>query len=265
MSKYDPYFLTSQVYDKSYTLKINVIDVEFVFTIKYNDSMTDYLLDDILLTRYLEELIKMFYKVGVERRGKVNIDYYPHKNRKRLPVKKNYVIGVEHVNSGYCYVNSGENDTNIVIFRKEEFFKVLVHELIHLYKLIPNDNDLDNYINLKYKLDNYILTNESLVELNALLYNCIIIHKLTNKDLQKLIIKEYKWSSNVLSNIIRYYGSLKNWKENSNVFAYYYVKKYLLEYLIKNSNFLRLDINTYFRKNISLRMTINDVNNFKIT
>lgn len=266
MSRYDPYFLTSQVYDKSYTLKINVIDVEFVFTVKYNDSMVDYLLNDTLLTRYLEELIKLFYEVdGLERRRRVNIDYYPHKNKKRLPSQKNYTIGVQHVNSGYCYVNSGEYDTNIVIFRKEEFFKVLVHELIHLYKLVPNDNDFDNYINLKYKLDNYILTNESLVELNALLYNCIIIHKLTGHDLQKLIIKEYKWSSSVLSNIIRYYGSLNDWKENSNVFAYYYVKKFLLEYLMRKSKILRLDINSYFRKNNSLRMTINDVNNFKIT
>jgi len=266
MGVYDPYFLTSQVYDKLYTLKIYIKDVEFVFDVRYNDKMSDYVLDKRLLIMYLEELIKLFYEVdGVERRRRVNIDYYPHKNRKKLPLKKNLTIGVEHVNSGYCYVNSGEQDTNIVIFRTEEFFKVLVHELIHLYKIVPNDNDFDNHINLKYKLNNYILTNESLVEINALIYNCIIIHKLTGKDLNNLISKEYRWSSNVLSNILKYYGSLNNWKENSNVFAYYYLKTLLLAFVMRKTKISQLYINNSFRKNNSLKMTINDVNIFKIT
>ena len=250
-------------------MELDIMDVKFVFNIKYNDKLSGFKFERYLLERYLTELLKLFYEVeGLERRSQVNVDYYPHKHKKRLPTRKKEPIGVEHANSGYCYVNSSEGDTNIVIFREEEFYKVLVHELIHLYKIVPYDTEFDNLINSKYGLTTHIITNESLVELVALIYNCIIINILTGKNdmrnFSNLIFKEKAWSSYVLSNIFKHYGrSIKNWKENTNVFAYYYVKKELLDYVTNNYKSTRSIIIP--NKNNSLRMTINDVTKFKIT
>jgi hypothetical protein len=54
----------------------------------------------------------------------INVDIYLTDNKKKLP-SKGTSITADNVNSGYT------NFTNIVLYRKEEILKVLVHELAH--------------------------------------------------------------------------------------------------------------------------------------
>ena len=66
---------------------------------------------------------------------------------KREMPKKGEIIGAKHVNGGFCYgcTRSG----TVVILRKEEWFKVFVHELIHNF-------GVDDYF---FKLGNNIYKN----------------------------------------------------------------------------------------------------------
>jgi hypothetical protein len=57
--------------------------------------------------------------------------------KKRLPENKSEVIGPVNANTGYTYRCEKKNE--IVIYREEEWFKVLLHETIHAF-----GNDFDN-------------------------------------------------------------------------------------------------------------------------
>jgi hypothetical protein len=57
--------------------------------------------------------------------------------KKRLPENKSEVIGPVNANTGYTYRCEKKNE--IVIYRQEEWFKVLLHETMHAF-----GNDFDN-------------------------------------------------------------------------------------------------------------------------
>jgi len=63
----------------------------------------------------------------------LHIFMYHTPYHKTIPKTKTEIIGTEHINSAYTTscVQNGE----VVIFRKEEWFKVFVHETMHIYGL----------------------------------------------------------------------------------------------------------------------------------
>ncbi len=70
--------------------------------------------------------------------------------KKELPGNKSEVIGPVNANTGYTYRCEKKNE--IVIYRKEEWFKVLIHETIHAFgnDFEPeHDNNDDDMIYLK--------------------------------------------------------------------------------------------------------------------
>ena len=60
--------------------------------------------------------------------------------KKRFPDKAGEVFESEHVNTGMSYHCAKTND--IVVFRKEEWFKVLIHESFHAFGLSFTDSDM---------------------------------------------------------------------------------------------------------------------------
>ena len=61
----------------------------------------------------------------------LNLYFYMTPFKKYLPT--NDILGPKHVNSGYSSIGTREGE--IVIFRKEEWFKVLIHETFHSFGL----------------------------------------------------------------------------------------------------------------------------------
>ena len=70
----------------------------------------------------------------------LNIYMYMTDFKKRFPIKKGEVIDTEHANTGMSYHCSTTND--IVVYRKEEWFKVLIHESFHAFGLSFIENDM---------------------------------------------------------------------------------------------------------------------------
>jgi len=76
----------------------------------------------------------------------LNIYVYLTEILKILPDKKNDDIKKEHVNTGFTYTCLKKN--SIIIYRKEEWYKVFIHETFHNLKL--DFSNMSNYNTRKY-------------------------------------------------------------------------------------------------------------------
>lgn len=216
---------------------------------------------------YIKELLKEIYMLTDIRKKQINIEYHPTNKKKLFPMKDNKVLQVSNINSGVSFPYSDENETNIIIYRKEEFYKVLTHEMLHLYQVIPEEEELERKIIEFYpKLYNTININETFVELNAMLINIKIISKLTGDDEKHLMKKECNWSKNQYENILKFFGikstddvNVKFNEKGTHAFSYY-----ILKWLYFNQ-IACMNIETkQFKNKNSLRMTINDIENYKL-
>lgn len=274
MYDYLPEFVKKFNGNKHEKVKI-VIDVnpivEIEFVIRSNNSKHN-LRNTELCKKYLKELMNEIYKNTKLRRKKIIIEYYPTKNSKKLPKSKNTILKVESINSGLSYPYSRDGNVNIIIYRQEEFFKVLTHEMLHIYHVVPEDYNLELKIKRMYpNLFRTITLNEALVELNAMLINISIIGRLTNNDMEKMLKDEFLWSKkqceklkehfNIKANTVKSIND--NFKEEgTHAFSYYLLKYSFFETLFLQENkkqVSKLNLN----KN-SLRMTINDIENIKV-
>lgn len=176
------------------------------------------------------------------------------------------ILGPDNCNSG---VTSDEE--YILIWRKEEMFKVLIHELIHFYKLDFSDiifkksyenkiKSYDNSISSKHCVKNVndqIIFNEAYCETLATLINCIIYSIHNNSNLKKTINIEIQHSIKQTAKILNHFNfksaddffdndscSVKL-MESTNVFAYYIIKSQLLY------NYKKFKKITNEKKNIS--------------
>jgi len=70
----------------------------------------------------------------------LNIFIYMTKFKKRFPLVKGEAFDTEHANTGMAYHCAKTND--IVVYRKEEWFKVLIHESFHAFGLSFIESDM---------------------------------------------------------------------------------------------------------------------------
>ena len=214
------------------------------------------------------------------------IDIYLTPFKKFLPKNNNDDIYPFNINSGFsshgCYKNK-----RIVIFRDEEWFKVLIHEVIHTYNLdfsINNNYELKNQLKNFYKIDSIYDINETYTESWARILNIIFYcffeerkenSKIKNKNrffilLNKIIIIEQKFYFDQIKKIVNIvYDS--EYKEITNMFCYYILTycimknyKIFLKWCYNNNKNL---INfTKTKKNINLFIELleNNYNNMNI-
>lgn len=175
-------------------------------------------------------------------------------NEKKF-IKNDKILGRDNVNSG-----STSNRYFIQIWRKEEMFKVLIHEIIHQlcydikydYKII---NEINEIIKNKLNIDknSMVLINEAYVDtLTIILHTIYITHFLKKRNLfEKLLLCEIYFSLYQCSKIIRHY-KLKNFeelfienqkknkiKQKTSVFSYYIIKSILLFNLDRFLDFIK--------------------------
>ncbi len=119
--------------------------------------------------------------------------------------------GIENVNSGFTYACSPESE--ICVYRKEEWFKVFIHETIHSFSL-----DATSYSTVDILGHRAVLLNETYCEMWAEIWYILFIcggkveNATTLLDIQRLF-------SAYQSEKVRNLGD-----EKQNVFAYYVAK-----------------------------------------
>lgn len=143
-------------------------------------------------------------------------------------------IGPEHVNSAYTFAcrNSKSPELEIVIYREEEWQKVLFHELMHTYSL---DIGMDTAFmkrrlsNIFNGLDcNFNLT-EAYCEFWARTIWTAVISKGNVKQQISLLDKQQEWAIRQASNVlVRMSQRLKSCYESTSAFSYYVITGLLL-------------------------------------
>lgn len=183
-----------------------------------------------------------------------SIIYFETSEKKRFP-KKNNILGPNEVNSGLTFIDLHKNG-DIILYRKEELLKVLIHELIHS-NLIDEKiifSDLGKKFSDLFCVDYRILLNEAFTESFATIINLFYINiklNLKKKNLNVMFFNELKYSNYICSKILKYYNitkigdiiknnnnCAKKFPQKTNVFSYYILKNILLNNHIKFGNIL---------------------------
>ena len=228
---------------------------------------------------HMMTIIKML-KILFNRTFHQKVVYFETILKKKFPKKKyiNNPLGINEVNSGLTYIDLHKNG-DIILFRKEEILKVLIHELIHsnlIDEKVIFSNESPQFSNL-FCVNYEILLNEAVTESYALIINMFYIHivkKMKYSYLNTMFHNEMNYSTYISSKIINNYN-IKNisdiikdkdmchifFPQNTNVFAYYILKNILLMNHIDYGNILIENTDSYkIRDNIGISKIINLIN-----
>lgn len=182
-----------------------------------------------------------------------------------------------YVNSGFTFISRNE----IFIFRKEEFPKVIIHELLH--HDINIHNDIFKIENKKLLIEHFnihekckIILNETIIELWATIIHLKFISKEYKISFKKLLNIELKYSLYKCYQLfeIQKNHPNKQWYDECNVYCYiifktilYYYHGKLLKiysfpyddtkitkFLIENSKLKIIKTNPYFQLTPEIRI-----------
>ena len=214
-----------------YHAEYNNIDLYFV-TNKKIENINKFIINKLIIISTLKSLFN-------RKKSYQKITIYDINEKKNLPKKDNEIIGPTNCNSGYCHVIYDSNKNgDIVLYRKEELIKVLIHESIHAnfvdYNIIINQrlSNLNKKICTKYN----ILINESFTETLACMLNMILVSYHSKCDINLIFNNELNFMIKTFTKLMNYYnitkiediivkeGCRRYFKQNTNVFSYYILK-----------------------------------------
>ena len=141
---------------------------------------------------------------------------------KYLPTKKE-IIDVRHVNTGYTDFSKDI----IFIWRREEFEKVLFHEVIHYTQFFDHNINIHHHLNIKGPESYY----EAVTDLWAIIYNSIYISFMIDKPIKYIFEIELGFVKNQALLLHNYFND--NIVQESPAYSYYIIKYLLFDYLIK--------------------------------
>jgi hypothetical protein len=136
---------------------------------------------------------------------------------------ENRIFGQSHLNTGY---STGDK---IVVFRKEEWFKVFIHELFHYNDFDKSLRGIESStpIQTAFNLRHAIMVNESYCEVSARVIQCCFLSAITNFPVDYLFEIERQHSLQNMVNVLHhmnmnyeYFFKHHKFKEDTNAFAY---------------------------------------------
>lgn len=182
-----------------------------------------------------------------------NISIYLGEIKKGLSSGFTNTIESKHINSGYYFYNPTNSTSNIVVFRREEWYKTLVHECIHCFNLDIHSSNISfkTIMSDCFYINSKMLVNEALTEFWGRTINCAILtyHGIAS-DTYEDFLHIYSLNLNIermhsLYKIIKLLGifdleyknvidkntkaiSSKLYKEETNAFCYYVISGLLM-------------------------------------
>lgn len=245
---------------------IRVIFVVFDDNIIFNIEKYEKYMDKIYVWFYIAS--KHAYKYCSK-----NLDIYIYmtNNKREMPKSNIHILEPEHINGGVSNVCVKDSLSELVIFRKEEWFKVLIHETFHNYGLDFSDlmidalrKDFKKLFPIQSKMEIFESYTEFWAEFINICFICYetVAQAKSNKEekfmqlVRELINIERSFSlfqcNKTLSFMnLEYEDLFRNnkisaikrnnfYKEKTNVFPYYIIKTILFyfceEFLIWNNN-----------------------------
>ena len=253
---------------------------------KVNDNTKNIIIKFIIFTKeeeekieeYLKKILSWLYICEHQSNNLCNNDIliyiYLTPLKKQLSRETNHNIGVHNVNSAYSTICSTPNE--IIIYRKEEWFKVFVHETLHAYIKPNRDISVSKKIKniLKIEMLEDINVDEGYVESWGRIINSIYNGYETSRDMSEYLIKtmiyiesEKYYSMMQMYKILEKNGidgkTLREYRETTNILSYYVLAGILMsdpyEFISKNNMFEIDERNIYIQ---ILNRNLNKMNNF---
>lgn len=239
-----------------------------------NHKIFIYELENKININFIITILNFLESIAIKFNKKIYpIDLIIINTNKLKKITNTILLGPENINSGATYPTK-----NIFIWRNEELYKVLIHELIHFYKF---DDDIYyqseiNKTNYTYCINGSIIDryNEAYTETFAVLIHNYLISKIKNIDYNKLLENEINFSLFQCKKILNFYN-ITNFIElinknnnkcilqNTSVFSYFFYKTALLLNLEKFTKILIEDNLNNFKKILdkSINLLINNLDN----
>lgn len=178
--------------------------------------------------------------------------------KRKLPVKGDSINAI-NINGGFTYVNSN----NIYIIRKEDYEKVIIHELLHHHRDIHYEEWSNQNISQIKDMcgiaeDQYLLPNEAIVETYAIILN-VIFYSIENNmsfgEFKRELVKDRENNIAIVKKILDKKGRNK-WYEKTHSYCYIvlraifyiYFKEFVKIYRYSNDNDITSFISKYFPK-----------------
>ena len=229
--------------------------VEYVYQCMLNISGVDITLNFIMTINNKNEYIKYAEKVqrilifmislSNLKMKTLNIVLFLH-NDKKVITKKYEILSPKHINTAVTYACNPNGE--IFLYRKEEWFKVLIHELMHSLCLDFSGIDiksLQDNIKKIFNIESEFEISETYSEFWATIINCCFLsidisksYKTFKQNVTMMIDFERIFSLFQSTKILKYmkidnYKSFLNeqshlFEEKTNVFSYYILKSVLL-------------------------------------
>ena len=231
---------------ESFDMDKYVINCDDFNLMIYSDYQNELTQDDYINTiiKYIIHIINIMKSIGknINNVTKPNILILLGTQKKQI---NNYdkMLSPTNINSG-----SSMGGINVMIWRKEEICKVLIHELIHFYEIDFNIFDkgyteINEFLLKKYNIEFINCPNEAWTECFAVLIHCYFISFYTKNTPNKILTYEMIFTLFQISKILSFYGitsyneiGIKKIAQTTSVFSYFIVKGALLfnlKYLIE--------------------------------
>ena len=258
----------------SYSFSLYERNVKVIFIVENDDVEVN--ID--IYNRYNELIFIWLYMLNKyaskECAKNIIIYLYLTSLEKYLPKSNIHILDEHNVNT--AFTTTCPRESEIVVFRKEEWFKVLIHETMHNFSLdfsIMNNDDVNNCILNIFKVNSEVNVYEAYTEFWAEIINIIFCSFYTIRDKNNVneflsnceyfINFEITYSCFQLVKILHFMGLSYNdlysktthsillrenlYKEESNVLSYYVIKTVLINnyqgflYWCQKNNILLLD------------------------
>lgn len=236
------------------------ITIYFIIEKKDVDIQLDFEPDLKKFHVYVDKVLLLYLLLGKHSNVECSPDlsvYLYFTSLKKMLSTKNEVLNYNHVNTGFTYTCPSTNG-EIVIFRKEEWFKVLIHESFHNLHLDFSGMNNDHCVKMMHSVFNVpsdVNLFESYTEIWAKILNVLIFsYKLTptkkTNHKKEVFYKYCEFLLNYershcffqMAKVLDYHGftyeevlnkseKIKMYRENTNVFTYYVITTILLNCL----------------------------------
>ena len=270
---YDNHFVTLDIHQLVETNKLKYYEIEInnnkIYIYEFEEKKIN--IDLIcFLVIFIENLANMF---GIKH-NKLNLTLLGTPQKKLITNKK--FLGPENINSGSTYYNH-----RVFLWRIEEMYKVLIHELIHFYGF---DHNLfmrtlsENNLN-KHCIDGEDRENEAYTESFALIIHTFILSKFLKIDFFELIKYEINFSLYQCKKILNFF-KIENVKDiiynntcgnpinqKTSVFSYFLIKTSLIMNLKTIMDFIYKNDHSKFQNLIKESLESNNmdiINNIKL-
>jgi hypothetical protein len=229
--------------------RLSTLDANYKITWKYKGTNTIYFKGTktkfVNLNERLYSLLNMInyiYHKGLDNQNNnevKDITIYLILTDLKKNLDKDEVVSPKNINSGYTNIETNE----ILIWREEEFEKVIFHELIHFMELDTREikfNDEKSKIKISQDKSYF----EAFTDFWGILYHTIYLSFILKKSPNSLLQIEYEFIKNQ-ANLMNNFFNLGDWTINKKVnqkspaFSYF-ILKYLIFKKVIYSNDITL-------------------------